>query len=70
VLRAGLDVLVLHAPSGGAAFVAALLQGRCLADAAGAAAARTFAFDPAAVLSLLAYHGALVSIHLPLGLAS
>jgi hypothetical protein len=70
VLRAGLDVLVLHAPAGGAAFVRALLQGRCFGDAAGAAAACAPAFDPATVLSLLTYHGALTSIYLPRRLAS
>jgi putative DNA-binding protein len=70
VLRDGLDVLVLHAPPGGAAFVAALLDGRCFGDAAGAAAACAPAFDPAAVLSLLTYHGALTSIDLPRRLAS
>lgn len=70
VLRAGLEVLVLHAPPGGVAFVAALLQGRCLGDAVNAATACAPAFDPAAVLSLLAHHGALASIHLPRRLAS
>jgi putative DNA-binding protein len=70
VLRDGLEVLVLHAPPGGAAFVAGLLQGRCLGDAVTAAAACAPAFDVAAVLSLLAYHGALTSIHWPRSLAS
>jgi hypothetical protein len=70
VLRAGLEVVVLRAPPGGAAFVTALLQGRCLGDAANAAAACAREFDLATVLSLLAYHGALNSIDLPRSLAS
>ena len=70
MLRAGLDVLVLHAPPGGAAFAVALLQGRCLGEAAGAATACAPAFDLPAALSLLTSHGALTSIELPRRLAS
>ena len=65
VLRAGLDVLVLRLPPGGAEFVRALLLGRSLADAGGAAAMAVPAFDLSTLLTLLMSHGALTSIHLP-----
>jgi hypothetical protein len=69
-LRAGLEVLVLHAPPGGAAFVAALLRGQCFGEAVSSAAASAPDFDPAAVLSLLAHQGALTAIDLPRRLAA
>lgn len=65
VLREGLEILVLHAPPGGAAFATALLQGRCLGDAVSAAGACAPAFDPTTALALLMCHGAIASIHLP-----
>jgi hypothetical protein len=65
VLRAGMDVLVLRLPPGGAEFVRALLLGRSLADAGGAAAMAVPAFDLPAILTLLMSHGALTSIRLP-----
>jgi hypothetical protein len=65
VLRAGLDVLVLRLPPGGAEFTAALLRGGSLADAGGVAAAAAPSFDLSAVLALLMSRGALTSIHLP-----
>lgn len=67
VLRQGLDVLVLHVPAGAAAFVTALLQRRCLGDAAGLATNADLGFDLSATLALLMGHGALTSIHLPEG---
>lgn len=65
VLRAGLDVLVLRLPPGGAEFVKALLRGGSLSEAGGAAAMAAPAFDLAAILALLMSRGALTSIHLP-----
>lgn len=65
VFRQSLDVLVLPLPGGGAEFVKALLQGRALADAAGAAAMAEPGFDLSTVPSLLMSRGALTSIHLP-----
>jgi hypothetical protein len=65
VLRAGLDVLVLQLPPGGAEFVNALLAGRSLADAGAAAGAAAPAFDLSTILVLLMSRGALTSIHLP-----
>jgi hypothetical protein len=65
VLRAGLDVLVVRLPPGGAEFVKALLQGGSLADAGGAAAMAVPAFDLSAILALLMSRRALTSIHLP-----
>ena len=64
VLRAGLDVLVLRLPPGGAEFVRALLLGRSLADGGCAAATAVPAFDLSTILTLLMGHGALTSIHL------
>lgn len=63
VLRAGLEVLVLRLPPGGAEFVQALLLGQPLADADAAAQRAVPAFDLAAVLVLLVSHGALAAIH-------
>jgi hypothetical protein len=65
VLRAGLDVLVLRLPPGGAPFARALLRGASLADAGGAAATQVPDFDLSAILALLMGSGALASIHLP-----
>lgn len=65
VVRQGLTVVVLLAPPGTAAFVAAVQSGRDLGNAAAMAAEAAPAFDPAAVLPLLLGHGALASIHLP-----
>ncbi len=65
VVRPGLDVLVLKAPAGAAAFVAAIRQGGRLGDAATLAADAAPAFDLTATLSLLLGHGALTSLHLP-----
>lgn len=67
VVRAGLEVLVLRAPAGAAAFVAALLQGRSLADAAAAATDAAAGFDLSATLALLLGHAVLSAIHLPRG---
>lgn len=66
VLREGLDVLVLPAPSGAVAFVRAVLHGGNLGAAAASAAAAPD-FDLTATLTLLLAHGALVSLHLPAG---
>lgn len=65
VLRQNLDVVVLRLPPGAAEFVAAIQQGDCLGDAAGAAMNATAAFDLSATLALLTSHGALTSIDLP-----
>ncbi|MBE0550660.1 MAG: putative DNA-binding domain-containing protein [Rubrivivax sp.] len=65
VVRQDLDVLVLNAPAGAAAFVAAIQHGHRLGDAAAIAAGATPAFDLTATLSLLLGHGALTSLHLP-----
>lgn len=65
VLRAGLDVLVLNAPSGSGEFMAALLEGACLGDAGGRAATAAADFDLSAILSILMNHGALISLALP-----
>jgi hypothetical protein len=65
VVRQGLDVVVLLAPPGAAAFVAAVHSGRAFSDAAAMAAEAAPAFDLAAVLPLLLGHGGLNSIHLP-----
>jgi len=67
VLRAGLDVLVLRLPPGGAEFAQGLIRGESLADAAGGAAMAVRSFDLSAVLALLMGRGALTSIHLPGG---
>jgi len=65
VLREGLDVLVIRVSPGAAEFVAAILQGRRLGDAAGAAINAESAFDLPATLALLMGHGAITSIHFP-----
>lgn len=65
VLREGLEVLVNRLPPGAAEFVAAILLGRRLGDAAGVAESAAAAFDLSATLALLVSHGALTSIHLP-----
>ena len=65
VVRPGLDVLVLKAPAGAAAFVAAVERGCRLGEAAAFAAGATPDFDPTATLSLLLGHGVLTSLHLP-----
>lgn len=65
VLRTGLDVLVLRAPDGAAAFVQGLLRGQGLADAVACAVDVAPHFDLTAALSLLLAHGALTSLHLP-----
>ena len=64
VLRDGLDVLVLPLPPGAATFVAAILNGDRLAEAAGAAMTAASDFDLSTTLALLLRHGALTSIHL------
>lgn len=70
VVRQGLEVLVLPAPAGTAAFMAAVRQGGNLGEAAATATAAVAAagaddFDLAAVLSLLLAHGALTALDLP-----
>lgn len=65
MLRPGLEVLVLRAPLGAADFVAAVQQGRSLADAVEAAAGHAPAFDVQTTLSLLVGQGAVRSIYLP-----
>lgn len=65
VLRAGLDVLALRLPPGGAEFVNSLLRGRSLGDASGAATVAALAFNLATILALLLTHAALTSIQLP-----
>ncbi|MDP1647517.1 MAG: DNA-binding domain-containing protein [Rubrivivax sp.] len=65
VLRASLDVVVLRAPDGAAAFVQALLQGQGLGDAVASAMQVAPHFDLTAALSLLLAHDALTSLHLP-----
>ena len=64
VLRQNLDVLVLRLPPGAAEFVAAIQEGECLGDAAGAAMNVAPAFDLSATLALLMSHGAITAIHL------
>lgn len=65
VLREGLGVVVLRAPDGAASFVAAVLQGQRLGEAAATAELAASTFDLTATLSLLLRHGALTSLHLP-----
>lgn len=65
VVRQGLDVLVLRAPAGTAAFVRALGQGLGLGDAAAAATSAAPEFDLSSTLTLMLGHGALSSLHLP-----
>lgn len=65
VMRAGLDVLVLRVPPGGASFAEAVLRGASLAEAGNAAATQVPGFDLSAILALLVGSGALASIHLP-----
>jgi hypothetical protein len=65
VVRPALDVLVLKAPAGAAAFVAAVGRGCPLGEAAAIAAGAAPGFDLTATLSLLLGHGALTSLHLP-----
>jgi len=65
VLRDGLDVLVMRVSPGAAEFVAAILQGRNLDDATGAAMNAESAFDLPATLALLKGHGAVTSIRFP-----
>lgn len=65
ILRQGLDVIVLRLPPGGAEFVAALQQGRCLDDAVQAAMVADPGFDLTAHLALLLAHGALSGIQTP-----
>jgi hypothetical protein len=70
ILRSGLDVLVLPAPSGTVAFVDAVRAGMNLGEAAVHAATAAPAFDLTTTLSQLFAHGALSSIHLPPRLSS
>ena len=65
VLRQGLDVLVLPAPSGAAEFVLAIQQSAGLGEATAIAASVAPGFDLTATLSLLLSRGAISSIHLP-----
>ena len=65
VLREGLDVLVLSLPPGAERFVAALQQGRTLAEAVSHALAEAADFDLQALLTLLVRHGAICALHLP-----
>lgn len=65
VLRQGLDVLVLPAPTGAVEFVLAIQQNAGLGEATAIAASVAPGFDLTATLSLLLAHGALSSIHLP-----
>lgn len=65
VVRPGLDVLVLNAPAGAAAFVAAVERGCRLGEAAAIVVGAAPDFDLTATLSLLLGHGALTSLHLP-----
>jgi Putative DNA-binding domain len=65
VLRDGLEVLVLSLPPGGATFIAAILLGSALAEAAARAAGECDEFDLPAVLTLLMRHGGLTSLHTP-----
>lgn len=63
VLRDGLDVLVLPADPGTAAFVRAASEGAAFGAAAAAAFDRHAGFDLPAALSRLLAHGALVALH-------
>lgn len=65
VLRDGLDVLVLRLPAGAERFVAALQQGRTLAEAVATALTDAPDFDLQATLTLLVRHGALCALQLP-----
>jgi hypothetical protein len=65
VVRAGLDVLVLPLPAGGAAFVGAARRGESLGEAATCAAGASAAFDLRSTLGLLLAHGGLTSLQLP-----
>ena len=64
VLRQGLDVLVLPAPTGAVEFVLALQGGTRLGAAAAIAQSAAQGFDLTSTLSLLLGRGALTSIHL------
>lgn len=66
VVRDGFEVVVLHAPPGTAAFVAASRRGAVLTDAAEQARHSDAAFDLSVVLATLNNHGAIQSIHLPM----
>ncbi len=65
VLRAGAEVRVHRLPAGGATFIAALQAGRCLADAATAAAEVTADFDLGMHLAALLRSGAITGFELP-----
>jgi hypothetical protein len=65
VLRDGLDVLVLRLPPGADRFVAALQQGRTLAEAVSVARTEAPDFDLQATLTLLVRHSALCALQLP-----
>lgn len=65
VLRQGLDVLVLQATPGMAAFASALLSNCPLAEATARAVRAEARFDLIDTLRLLHSHGALTSIELP-----
>lgn len=65
VVRDGFEVVVLRAPPGTAAFVAASRRGETLAEAAGHAGNADAAFDLSGVLAMLNKHGSIQSIHLP-----
>ena len=65
VLREGLEVLVLSLPPGAERFVAALQQGRTLAEAVSHALAEAADFDLQSMLTLLVRHGALCALQLP-----
>lgn len=65
VLRTGLEVVVLRAAPGMCAFVQALLQRRCLADAVAGALEAEPRFELVAALTQLLAHGAFASVHLP-----
>ena len=65
VLREEQQVLVMRLSAGDSRFIAALLQGADLADAAGQASNTGPGFDLAAAIALLMQHGALTDIRLP-----
>jgi hypothetical protein len=62
VTRPDLDVVVRHLPEGGAVFVASLMAGHALGEAAGLASASSAAFDLAANIAGMIQAGAFTTV--------
>ncbi|MCT4656417.1 MAG: DNA-binding domain-containing protein [Cohaesibacter sp.] len=65
ITRPDLDVSVISLPQGGETFIAALMDGKCLAEAAEYASEHSDSFDLAQNLGGLLEVGALRALHLP-----